>query len=203
MAVDEKVTGYQLRVKLSGTDVWRELIIPAHITFLELHATIQYAMGWEFEHLYEFAIPKAHILVVDQFTYEQETSDTFPFGGREEEKLVLETEKVDEYLQANPKLIYTYDMGDNWEHEVKVKKQLTDYTKLYPDLLAGEGDCPPEDSGGVPGYYQVLDAMADPKNPEYADLIAWLDETGYLEDHEFNLKETKANFRNLKFKSLS
>ncbi|MCC7318244.1 MAG: hypothetical protein IT219_06890 [Bacteroidales bacterium] len=34
--------------------------------------------------------------------------------------------------------------------------------------------CPPEDCGGVPGYYRLLEVMADPKHPDYADMLDWL-----------------------------
>nr|MDQ2695392.1 plasmid pRiA4b ORF-3 family protein [Pseudomonadota bacterium] len=44
----------------------------------------------------------------------------------------------------------------------------------YPRCLAGERACPPEDCGGVPGYYQLLEILADPSHDEYAGMVEWL-----------------------------
>ena len=43
----------------------------------------------------------------------------------------------------------------------------------YPRLTEVTGKCPPEDVGGFPGYYEFLDAMADPKHPEHQHLKDW------------------------------
>ncbi len=49
-----------------------------------------------------------------------------------------------------------------------------DPTGTYPICLAGRRACPPEDVGGVWGYYELLEALADPENPEHADRIEWI-----------------------------
>ncbi len=67
------------------------------------------------------------------------------------------------------------DFGDNWEHEVKIGK-MTDPVpgKLYPRLTEVIGKFPLEDVGGFPaGYYEFLDAMADPKHQEHRQLKDW------------------------------
>jgi hypothetical protein len=39
--------GYQLLIKLKELPtVWRQVLVPAGITFRALHYVIQYAMGW-------------------------------------------------------------------------------------------------------------------------------------------------------------
>ncbi len=69
---------------------------------------------------------------------------------------------------------YVYDFGDNWEHKLEV----VEFTEpvpghLYPRLTHANGHCPPEDVGGVPGYEEFLDAMANSKHPEHTDLMEW------------------------------
>ena len=49
-----------------------------------------------------------------------------------------------------------------------------DQPLLKPMCLAGEGACPPEDVGGVPGYQHFLAVMQDPSNPEFEDFCAWI-----------------------------
>jgi len=33
--------------------------------------------------------------------------------------------------------------------------------------------CPPEDVGGVPSFYAFLDALQDPKHPNYEEVLDW------------------------------
>jgi hypothetical protein len=40
--------------------------------------------------------------------------------------------------------------------------------------MAGAGTCPPEDCGGVAGYYRLVKIIANPGSEEYEDTIAWL-----------------------------
>jgi hypothetical protein len=40
----------------------------------------------------------------------------------------------------------------------------------YPRYLAGERCAPPEDCGGLPGFYGALEVLADPAHPDHADV---------------------------------
>ncbi|MGI8647848.1 MAG: IS1096 element passenger TnpR family protein [Mycobacteriales bacterium] len=33
---------------------------------------------------------------------------------------------------------------------------------------------PPEDCGGVPGYYELLEALSDPGHEQHAELTEWV-----------------------------
>jgi Plasmid pRiA4b ORF-3-like protein len=71
---------------------------------------------------------------------------------------------------------YLYDFGDCWEHQLTVTDIRTGDPDLsYPRYIAGERNAPPEDCGGIPGFYQTLDAAADPKRPNHAEAKKWLD----------------------------
>src|SRR6266545_1835108 len=77
---------------------------------------------------------------------------------------------------AKSKFIYEYDFGDSWEHEVVVEKVLApDRGFKHAACLAGANNCPPEDCGGIGGYYDLLEAVSDPKHPDHSDLKEWLD----------------------------
>jgi hypothetical protein len=52
---------------------------------------------------------------------------------------------------------------------------------MYPICIAGELACPPEDCGGIHGFYDLLEVMKDKKHPDYKDLRQWLPR-GY--DHQ-------------------
>jgi len=46
----------------------------------------------------------------------------------------------------------------------------------YPRYVAGERNGPPEDCGGIPGFYAALAARADPDHPDHDEFVEWLDE---------------------------
>ena len=72
---------------------------------------------------------------------------------------------------------YTYDFGDSWEHQLVVSDvRQGEPGGAYLRFIAGERDCPPEDCGGIPGFYEMLKPRADPANPDHAKISEWLDE---------------------------
>jgi hypothetical protein len=52
---------FRFRVSLTGSEpeIWREIDVPDHYNFWELHVAIQDAMGWLDYHLHEFTPHKA------------------------------------------------------------------------------------------------------------------------------------------------
>ena len=58
--------------------------------------------------------------------------------------------------RVGAKMTYTYDLGDNWEHVIVLEKQLlAEPQTTYPVCTDGQLACPPEDCGGIPGYYNL------------------------------------------------
>ena len=58
---------------------------------------------------------------------------------------------------------------------MKVEKVLApDPAFKHPVCLAGKNACPPEDCGGIGGYYDMLKGLADPKDPEHEEVKEWL-----------------------------
>ena len=59
-----------------------------------------------------------------------------------------------------PPKIYEYDFGDGWEHEVVVLAIESPKTKgLYPALIDGARNCPPEDCGGPMGFGELMEIV--------------------------------------------
>jgi hypothetical protein len=72
------------------------------------------------------------------------------------------------------KFRYTYDFGDNWQHEVLVEKILpSEEGKTYPVCIAGRRACPPEDVGGPWGYMEFAEAVRDPDHEQLWGFIEW------------------------------
>jgi hypothetical protein len=63
----------------------------------------------------------------------------------------------------------------------------------YPRCLAGRGACPPEDCGGIYGYYEKLEALRDPKHPEHRELIHWIGED--FDPDAFDLEDINARLK--------
>jgi hypothetical protein len=69
---------------------------------------------------------------------------------------------------------YEYDFGDGWQHEICFEGRPSVEPRKSPPLcMEGEGACPPEDVGGVWGYADFLEALADPNHPEHDGLREW------------------------------
>lgn len=85
-------------------------------------------------------------------------------------------------------MIYTYDFGDNWEHEVLLEKiHPFEHGMALPICIKGKRACPPEDIGGAGGYAQFLDAVSDPAHPEHDEMLDW--GGGDFDAEHFNLDE--------------
>ena len=60
-------------------------------------------------------------------------------------------------------LDYTYDFGDQWEHQLTVTDIRAGEPGVpYPRYVGGERNGPPEDCGGITGFYEWLGAISDP-----------------------------------------
>ena len=153
-----------LRVTLLDVEpaVWREVLVPVDLTFAQLHNVLQVAMGWEDYHLHEFEVGEEHIGL---------PAPKDLFAG---DRPLLDERKtrLGDVLDGRRKFRYWYDFGDDWWHEIAIRKGAADEGG-GPRLLAGEGACPPEDCGGPYGYAELLQALTDPKHPEHGELREW------------------------------
>lgn len=157
----------QLHIELRGTKpkVWRRVLVPETITLAKLHLVIQAAFGWSDGHLHEFDVGGERIGPPDP--------DYDTFGEIRDERKV----RLLSALRANEvaTIDYVYDFGDNWRHRIKVEKKLEPMPKeMLPLCIAGANARPPEDCGGVYGYYEFVAAVSDPKHPDHAHMTEWI-----------------------------
>ena len=146
----------------------RRVIVPANITFTHLHDLIQTLFNWEDRHLHVF-----------RFTHNSGNLPDVRLVMSEEDReydpqAILETERrLCEFFPKYKDMVYTYDLGDNWEHTVELVRQIDDHNEESPYLLEAIGKTPPEDVGGVPGYTEFLDIMGDRQHPDHAQMKRW------------------------------
>jgi len=159
---------YQLKVTLRYTKppIWRRLLVPAGVTLEVLHDILQAAMGWYDSHLHEFSIGQKRFGKPDP---EDDLMDLPAVINERTAYLFIVLGK------ARSKAIYTYDFGDSWEHMIVVEKVLPPDPRIgYPICVGGKLKCPPEDCGGIPGYYNFLEAIGDPAHKEHEDMLDWV-----------------------------
>lgn len=183
---------YQIKIELIDSEplIWRRVIVPAEITFKRLHDTIQFAMGWWDSHLYEFDFPEEKLRItcddesLDEWKYYsakyktvKPTKKEDPLGiiGRMLETKLKKSQstKIDKYLAKYTTFEYVYDFGDHWQHQIQIESVIDDYLFGYPQVLEGEGACPPEDVGGIGGYEEFLKAWNNPRHPEHDSVRGW------------------------------
>lgn len=152
---------YQLKVGLKGAKppIWRRLEVPADASLTRLHEIIQVAFGWDGSHLHAFETPYGDFGAPDPELGHQPAEDVSLAQ-------VLPGERA--------KIVYTYDFGDDWRHEILVEKVLTpDASVTYPRCTGGRRAAPPEDCGGIWSYEAMLEVLADPAHPDHATSLEW------------------------------
>ena len=138
---------YLIRIELLRTHrpIWREVWVPSDLTLDMLHDVIQEAMGWDDDHMHAFEFKKQRFQSV-------EFIDGLDDDAGKPEELVELSELL---KRARQKLTYTYDFGDNWQHSVTLKKQVSLNLEQLFTCIEGEGACPMEDCGGVYGHERI------------------------------------------------
>lgn len=159
----------QIEIALLRTKppIWRRVLVPAEFTLEELHHVVQTAMGWENCHLHQFYIGKQRFGVPNP-------SGAFMGGS----PTINETKTCLANLLngIGSKATYIYDFGDSWEHSLTVEKILPAEPGIgYPLCTGGKLAGPPEDCGGIPGFYHMLEALADPNHEDHDDMRDWIE----------------------------
>ena len=169
---------YQIKVTLEGSKppIWRRLQVRSNISLTELHTIIQTAFGWWDYHLHQFIIGDRYYGLPDPF-YDDD------LDMHDERKVRLNQIASHEGF----KFRYEYDFGDSWVHQVLVEKILSPQPgQHYPVCIKGRGACPPEDVGGIWGYFHFLEAIGDPDHEEHDELLDWVG--GEFDPAEFDLE---------------
>lgn len=137
--------------------VHRRFTVPAAINLHQFHYAIQAAMGWENRHRYVFDV--SGVL----------------YGEPDPQREFKSGRRMRLFQLTTHRFLYSYDFGDDWNHTVTItapRERLR--TEFVPRLMQAEGNCPPEDVGGSPGYANFLEVLANPRNPEHLDYLQWV-----------------------------
>jgi Plasmid pRiA4b ORF-3-like protein len=158
---------YQFKITLDAQPaIWRRIQV-RDCTLDKLHKHIQTAMGWTNSHLHKFRIagmdfgdPDLLSDDMEDYVFEDSTST-----------------KIGEILPKTGERFgfeYEYDFGDGWKHEVAFEGCVrAEPGGRYPVCVEGARACPPEDVGGVWGYKEYQEAMADLDHERHKEYMGW------------------------------
>jgi hypothetical protein len=174
-----KPSFYQLKVTLLEIEapIWRRIQVPSTLPLCFLHDTFQAVMGWTDSHLHQFE------------------KDGKYWGDPRNREFESDAEIIDEgkvsvgkmLLAEGDSMVYVYDFGDDWRHQVVLEKIIPSAaTPTQPLGCGGKRRCPPEDVGGPSGYEEFLDVIFQPGREEFAHFRGWAG--GKFHAEEFDLK---------------
>lgn len=156
---------------LAYTDppIWRRLELASDLRLDELHRVLQAAFEWEGGHLHQFS--------VENRIWDDGSSGDFgagPFSSPPAPEGESKTLLGQILVSVGDRLDYVYDFGDSWEHAVTLE-EIVEPAPGAPRARVVDGDraAPLEDCGGVPGYEDLVDALADPARPDHTHLVEW------------------------------
>jgi len=153
---------YQLKISLRGArpPIWRRIRVPATATLPRLHDVIQAAFGWEDSHLHLFEVGGSRYAPRD-----------FELDHTSDDRRITLSKALP---RAGAKIRYDYDFGDGWEHEIVLEEVHEENGATNAVCVGGRRAGPVEDCGGIWGWQELCDVLADPEHPDRAERLEWL-----------------------------
>ena len=168
LIVSKGSNAVRLRITLKDIEPapWRVVDAPLSLTLGSLHNVIQAVFCWWNYHLWEFQVRRFRVAIPDE--EDEWNPDARPFADARRFPLSrCLTWGVD-------RMNTLYDFGDDWNHDVRLETvfRVEDLYSL-PAFVEGAWAAPREDTGGVHGFAEFKDAVADPFHEEREELLVW------------------------------
>ena len=128
----------QLKITLLEIEppIWRRTQVPSTLPLSCLHDVFEAVMGWTDSHLHQFEQGGKYWGVPEH--YEDDDIQVI-----DESKVPVSKVLKNE----GDALVYLYDFGDNWRHEVVLEKILpAEEVATKPVCIGGQRRCPPDPS---------------------------------------------------------
>jgi hypothetical protein len=192
---------YELRITLEEIrpPIWRLIQVPNSLRLSCLHDAVQTVVGWTDSHLHRFEKDGKYWGVPEP-------------DGDDSLDIIDESQTTIGEVLTTPgdALLYVYDLGDKWRHDVALEKILPAAGRVSPVCLAGERHCPPEDVGGVPGYAEFLEVVFEHGHEEYEHYVRWAGgpsplnrSVGRFQPEEFNITAVNDALSRMRWPSAS
>jgi len=141
--------------------VTRVLIVPAMWMLSDLHKGICQAMGWEGRGKEEFCVI-------------ENGYDRVGVSPDEEDEVywsMLNYISLEDMFSSTKKMLYRYDIDDDWEHIVELEKRFKFPGSMAPCCIDGINASPPEDIGGPDEYRKFCRVMAKHTHKLHVQLV--------------------------------
>ena len=135
----DKLRVFQLRVDLLGYDVPADVQVREDMTFEDLHLFLNSLFRRDDDHLYRFVCDDGLIAIHPDEECEDEDEED------DEDRFVIHADKcfLGHHLTLRNGTFYIFDYGDEWEHNIMVKKILdADPKAVYPKVINITGEIP-------------------------------------------------------------
>lgn len=161
MTAPEQIARVRISLNHIEPEIWRLVDVPLGSHLKGLHDVIQAAMGWQDYHLFEFQIGDKRYGI--------------PEGKWDRDVRQAKSIKLAAVVSKGvQRFDYVYDFGDEWQHAIAIQSIIdADPALKYPRFVTGARRAPPEDVGGPPGFFDFLEAMANPEHSEHRHLVEW------------------------------
>jgi hypothetical protein len=162
---------YQFRVSISDVSppIWRRVLVSSDTTLDRLSHIIDILFDWSGDHLHKFMFPT-------------------PFGGGNMLNEDLPDTRLSTIgLRPGDSLLYEYDFGDSWIHEI-VLENVGNLTKKrsLPLCTAGKNAGPPEDCGGSEAFMNARNYLSRRKGKTGKaprGRVSWSEKEFYKENY--------------------
>lgn len=185
----QEIEIYRIKVTLAGSKppIWRRIEVQSHASLYKLHKIIQIAMEWSECHLWEITVGK------DVYSDPSCFDDDYGTPINDAKKMPL----CDVLKNEKSKLIYNYDFGDSWEHKIVLEKICAPEIEVeYPRCIGGKLACPPEDCGGICGFYNMLECLNNPDDEEYESIRDWMGDD--YDPEAFDIESVNRGLKSIK-----
>ena len=187
-----------IRIRLNDAPVliWRELRVPSNLSLELLALILMKAMGWQNVHLHQFR--KGDIL----FKNTENLQETLKMLPSSPHTIMYDTNKIavgNLLKEKGDRMKFEYDFGDSWIHDVWLKSVREYAPGEIPkvELVRGRGACPPENSGGIWGYTELIETNYRPrKSKEDKELLAMFDIDRNFSPYFFDLPMARSIVNN-------
>lgn len=163
---------YQFKISIVGVtpQIWRRVQVKSDSPLATLSDVIVAAFDWGGYHLHKFLLPGA-------------------WGPGIELDVDESTQRLgDMSLKPQDSLLYQYDFGDDWLHEIVFEKVVRfDKSRTYPTCTAGKNAGPPEDCGGPEAYMNARNFLSRRKGRKAKaprGRVSWSQKEFYRENYK-------------------
>jgi cell division protein FtsL len=150
------MAAYQVKITIKGSKppIWRRVLMPAGLTYAELHQIIQKVYSWSSSMPYEFEFRSEKVRVS-----EPQVSNEGKEKSLSKYREISAIENIDYLVSATKKFIYKYR---NWILELQVEDTSVAFDESFAQVIKHKGDQISEEINGIEEYYQKLNEGSSP-----------------------------------------